>query len=152
MTSGDGYTPIGEHGLIGDLRTAALVGTDGRIDWFCCPRFDSPSVFGALLDADNGGYWTISPAGEAGSRQFYLPDSNVLITRFLAASGVVEVQDCMPVLRAHDADHRLVRRVSAVRGSMRMRIDLVPASTTGAAATASTSSRRGGGCASPGRT
>jgi len=128
MTSGDGYTPIGEHGLIGDLRTAALVGTDGRIDWFCCPRFDSPSVFGALLDADNGGYWTISPAGEAGSRQFYLPDSNVLITRFLAASGVVEVQDCMPVLRAHDADHRqrLVRRVSAVRGSMRMRIDLVP--------------------------
>ena len=123
----DGCTPIGDHGLIGDLRTAALVGTDGRVDWFCCPRFDSPSVFGALLD-DDGGHWTIAPVEDATSRQFYLPDSNVLITRFFAPGGVVEVQDCMPVLRAHDPDHRqrLVRRVRAVRGSLGVRVEIAP--------------------------
>ena len=122
------YTPIADHGLIGDMRTAALVGADGRVDWFCCPRFDSPSVFGAILDADGGGHWTIAPVEEATSRQFYSPDSNVLVTRFLASSGVVEVQDFMPVLRPHDPDHRqrLVRRVSAVRGSMRMGLDIAP--------------------------
>ncbi|CAA9439660.1 MAG: GH15 [uncultured Quadrisphaera sp.] len=122
------YTPIADHGAIGDLRTAALVGADGRIDWFCCPRFDSPSVFGAVLDAARGGHWTIAPAGRAGSRQFYLPDTNVLVTRFSAAGGVVEVTDLMPVLRPHDPDHRqrLVRRVSAVRGSLAMRSTLAP--------------------------
>ncbi len=124
----DAYTAISDHGVIGDLRTAALVGTDGRIDWFCCPRFDSPSVFGAVLDADRGGHWTIAPTEEASSRQFYSPDTNVLVTRFLTPSGVVEVEDCMPVLRAHDPDHhqRLVRRVRAVRGVMTMRLVLAP--------------------------
>ncbi len=122
------YTAIADHGVIGDLRTAALVGTDGRIDWFCCPRFDSPSVFGAILDATRGGHWTIAPAHDASSRQFYAPDTNVLVTRFSAASGVVEVMDLMPVLRPHDPDHRqrLVRRVSAVRGSMTLRFELAP--------------------------
>ena len=124
----DPYTAIADHGAIGDLRTAALVGVDGRIDWFCCPRFDSPSVFGAILDAGGGGHWTIAPTSEASSRQFYLPETNVLMTRFCTASGVVEVMDLMPVLRPHDPDHRqrLVRRVSAVRGSMTMRLTLAP--------------------------
>ena len=124
----DTYTAISDHGVIGDLRTAALVGTDGRIDWFCCPRFDSPSVFGAILDAADGGHWTIAPGAEAGSRQFYSPETNVLVTRFSAPSGVVEVTDLMPVLRPHDPDHRqrLVRRVSAVRGTMAMRCTLAP--------------------------
>ena len=124
----DPYTAISDHGAIGDLRTAALVGTDGRIDWFCCPRFDSPSVFGAVLDAERGGHWTIAPVEEASSRQFYSPDTNVLVTRFLSTSGVVEVEDCMPVLAAHDSDHhqRLVRRVRAVRGVMTMRLALAP--------------------------
>ena len=127
MTRPDAFTAIEEHGLIGDLRTAALVGRHGRIDWFCCPRFDSPSVFGALLDVD-GGHWTVAPTEEATSRQFYLPESNVLVTRFLTASGLVEVQDFMPVLRASDPDHRqrLVRRVTAVRGSMRIRVGIAP--------------------------
>lgn len=121
-------TTIADHGLIGDLRSAALVGVDGSVDWFCCPRFDSPSVFGAVLDADRGGRWTITPVDGADHRQFYAPDSNVLITRFLSRSGVVEVQDCMPVLASHDPHHRqrLVRRVSAVRGSMRLRVDVLP--------------------------
>jgi len=78
------YLPIAEHGLIGDLHTVALVGTDGTIDWDCCPRFDSPSVFAAILDADHGGLFRIAPDGGGWvSKQLYLPDTNVLITRFL---------------------------------------------------------------------
>src|ERR1700760_3585323 len=100
------YLPIAEHGLIGDLRTAAMVGSDGSIDWFCCPRFDSPRVFGAILDNATGGRWTIAPAVPATGRQFYAPDSNVLITRFLTDAGVVEVQDFMPLLLAHDPHHQ----------------------------------------------
>ncbi|AUS77538.1 glucoamylase [Actinoalloteichus sp. AHMU CJ021] len=123
------YPPIADHGLIGDLRTAALVGTDGTVSWFCCPRFDSPSVFGSLLDAERGGYWRISPdCRVAGTQQFYFPDTNVLITRFLTEEGMVEVHDFMPVLRERDPDHhqRLVRRVLGLRGSMRMRVTLAP--------------------------
>ncbi|MEU6062520.1 glycoside hydrolase family 15 protein [Streptomyces sp. NPDC047097] len=123
------YLPIAEHGLIGDLRTAALVGTDGRIDWFCAPRFDSPSVFGALLDAAEGGCWRMDPVCAVASRQqFYFPDTNILVTRMLTEEGMVEVQDFMPVLRSHDPDHRqrLVRRVGAVRGRMRLRTVIAP--------------------------
>ena len=91
------YLPIAEHGLIGDLHTVALVGTDGTIDWYCCPRFDSPSVFAAILDADRGGLFRIAPDGNGwSSKQLYLPDTNVLITRFLMPDGVGEVQDFMP--------------------------------------------------------
>ncbi|NKI41977.1 glycoside hydrolase family 15 protein [Streptomyces physcomitrii] len=123
------YVPIAEHGLIGDLRTAALVAADGRIDWFCAPRFDSPSVFGSLLDADRGGCWRMDPVcGVASRQQFYFPDTNILITRMLTEDGIVEVQDFMPVLRRHDPGHRqrLVRRVSAVRGTMTMRSLIAP--------------------------
>ncbi|MGW8943300.1 glycoside hydrolase family 15 protein [Streptomyces koyangensis] len=123
------YLPIGEHGIIGDLRTAALVGTDGRIDWFCAPRFDSPSLFGGLLDAEKGGSWRIDPLCAVASRQqFYFPDTNILVTRMLTEDGIVEVQDFMPVLRPRDPHHqqRLVRRVTAVRGRMRMRSVVAP--------------------------
>src|SRR5512132_398732 len=76
------YLPIAEHGLIGDMHTVALVGTDGTIDWYCCPRFDSPSVFAAILDADHGGLFRISPGCDGWrSKQLYLPDTNILITR-----------------------------------------------------------------------
>ena len=123
------YPPIGEHGIIGDLRTAALVSTDGRVDWFCAPRFDSPSVFGALLDAERGGHWLVNPVCEVVTRhQYYFPDTNILITRFLTEDGIVEVQDYMPILRPHDPDHRqrLVRRVVNVRGHMTMRVHVEP--------------------------
>src|SRR3954452_16977588 len=117
------YLPIAEHGLIGDLHTVALVGTDGPIDWYCCPRCDSPSVFGAILDADRGGRFAISPEGEGWtSKQLYLPDTNVLITRFLTPGGVGEVQDFMAP--AHP--HRLIRRVLAVRGEMRFFVEVAP--------------------------
>ena len=123
------YLPIAEHGLIGDLHTVALVGTDGTIDWYCCPRFDSPSVFGAILDADHGGLFRIAPEGEGwSSKQLYLPDTNVLITRFLTPDGVGEVQDFMPPARTGAAAQRrrVVRRLLAVRGRMRFVVELAP--------------------------
>src|SRR3954463_5761170 len=95
----DTYTPIADHGLIGDLQTSALVTTDGVVDWFCCPRFDSPSVFAALLDARRGGHFSIKPEGEGYvSKQLYLPGTAILITRFLTPGGVGEVIDFMPVI------------------------------------------------------
>ena len=121
-----GYLPIAEHGLIGDLHSVALVGTDGTIDWYCCPRFDSPSVFASILDARRGGCYRLAPADDGWtSQQLYFPDTNVLITRFLTADGVGEVEDFMPVARTIDGEHRqrLVRRVVSVRG--RVRFELV---------------------------
>ncbi|MEH3131601.1 MAG: glycoside hydrolase family 15 protein [Mycolicibacterium neoaurum] len=122
---------ISQHGLIGDLRTCALVGADGTIDWFCAPRFDSASVFAAILDQDKGGSWQLTPCTEVSrTQQFYYPDTAVLITRFLTDDGVVEVHDFMPVLAPDEKDHRqrLVRRISGVRGTMRlqMRLDARP--------------------------
>jgi GH15 family glucan-1,4-alpha-glucosidase len=122
------YLPIADHGVIGDMRTAALVGTDGTIDWLCWPRFDAPSVFGAILDAAKGGHYRLAPVEDATStKQLYFPDTNVLITRFLSPEGVCEVQDFMPVHEAgSDAPQRLIRRVVGVRGSMRMRLECEP--------------------------
>ena len=123
------YLPIAEHGMIGDLHTVALVGTDGTIDWYCCPRFDSPSVFGAILDAERGGRFRIAPECEGWtSKQLYLPDTNVLITRFLMPDGVGEVQDFMLPARTRAAAHRhrMIRRILAVRGQMRFAVDVAP--------------------------
>src|SRR5205085_343736 len=104
------------------------VGTDGTIDWYCCPSFDSPSVFGAILDKDRGGFYRIAPTVlECTPKQLYLPDTNVLITRFLTPAGVGEVQDFMPIqsgVAAHR--HRLIRRVMGVRGEIRFRVDVQP--------------------------
>ncbi len=120
------YLPIAEHGVIGDLRTVALVGTDGTIDWYCCPRFDSPSVFGAILDTERGGYFRVAPALAIGTvKQLYFPDTNVLITRFLTPMGVGEVEDFMPI-GAVDEPQRLVRRVVCVRGELRFRVEVEP--------------------------
>jgi GH15 family glucan-1,4-alpha-glucosidase len=124
------YLPIAEHGVIGDLHTVALVGTDGTIDWFCCPNFDSPSVFGSILDAEKGGRFRISPVDDKGwrARQLYFPDTNVLITRFLTPDGVGEVEDFMTIAVAGEDvhPHQLVRRVIAVRGEMRFRVEVAP--------------------------
>ena len=122
------YLPIAEHGVIGDLHTVALVGTDGSIDWYCCPRFDAPSVFGAILDVNKGGYFRIAPAdGEYKTKQLYLPDTNILYTRFLTPDGVGELTDFMPIGPQHDlGEHRLVRCVHCVRGQMRFRVECRP--------------------------
>ncbi|MBC8091809.1 MAG: glycoside hydrolase family 15 protein [Pseudonocardia sp.] len=123
------YLPIAEHGLIGDLRSAALVGTDGTVTWFCPRRFDAPSVFASLLDTDGGGHWRMEPTCDVAARiQFYYPDSAILVTRFLTDNGIVEVQDFLPILRAGDPEHRqrLVRRVVNVRGTVGMRTEVAP--------------------------
>ena len=84
--------------MIGNLHTVALISSSGTIDWYCSPRFDSPSMFASLLDAERGGHFALRPAdGEWQHRQLYFPDTNVLITRFLTPHGVGEVQDFMPV-------------------------------------------------------
>jgi GH15 family glucan-1,4-alpha-glucosidase len=122
------YPNISDHGLIGDLQTAALVSTDGSVDWFCCPRFDSPSVFASLLDADKGGYFRIAPdRDDYVSRQLYFPDTAVLITRFLTPDGVGEVYDFMPIAGKRGTDrHRLIRQVRVVRGTMRFTLEVQP--------------------------
>jgi GH15 family glucan-1,4-alpha-glucosidase len=125
-TNQSDYLPVSEHGLIGDLHTVALVGTNGTIDWHCSPSFDAPSVFGSILDADDGGCFELAAAVPAKTRQFYLPDTNVLITRFFAQDGVGEIQDFMPVGGASEARHRLIRRVVCVRGAMPFRARIAP--------------------------
>ncbi|GII28671.1 glycoside hydrolase family 15 protein [Planotetraspora mira] len=126
--TGSRYLPIADHGLIGDLRTVALVGTNGTIDWYCCPRFDAPSVFGSILDADRGGSFELAACVPSRTKQFYFPDTNVLITRFYAADGVGEIQDFMPVEdESREVDrHRLIRRVLCVRGTLPFRARVAP--------------------------
>ena len=119
-------TAIAEHEIIGDLRTAALVTTDGSIDCFCCPRFDSPSVFGALLDDERGGHFRIRPA-DVGytSKQMYLPDTAILVTRFFTDQGLGQVVDFMPPAGATATDsHRIVQIVQCLRGRMTFDIDV----------------------------
>jgi GH15 family glucan-1,4-alpha-glucosidase len=123
------YLPIEDHGLIGNMHTAALVGNDGRIDWFCYPRFDSPSVFGAVLDDEQGGAFELSALGDdLVHKQFYWPDTNVLVTRFLSADGVGQVTDFMPPGVQGEPGHGwLIRRVASVRGAVRFRLLCRPA-------------------------
>ena len=124
------YPLIADHGLIGDLQTAALVAIDGSVDWLCLPRFDSPSVFGSLLDSQKGGYFRISPGAESGSyttKQLYLPDTAILITRFMTEAGVGEIVDFMPPTGAEATQrHRLVRMVRCVRGQLSFDVDIAP--------------------------
>jgi GH15 family glucan-1,4-alpha-glucosidase len=125
----DDYSLIADHGLIGDLQTCALVTSDGSIDWFCTPRFDSPSVFGALLDHERGGHFRIRPHdGVFDSKQLYFPDTAVLITRFLTDAGVGEIVDFMPTTSTAYAveNHRIVRLLRCVRGRMTFELDVAP--------------------------
>lgn len=125
-----GQVSIENHGVIGDLRTVALVATDGTIDWLCFPHFDSPSVFCALLDPEKGGHFRIAPEPNGVVRkQFYWPDTNVLVTRFYTPDGVGELIDFMPLGRAAEQEQarEVVRRVRVVRGSMPFRMECFPA-------------------------
>lgn len=120
------YQPIENYGIIGDLYTTALVGMDGSIDFMCFPHFDSPSVFAAMLDDQRGGRFRIAPMlEEVRHRQLYLPDTNVLITRFLSKEGVAEIVDFMPVEEIGNA-HNIVRRVKTIRGSVRYQLSCAP--------------------------
>ncbi len=125
------YKCIGEYGVIGDLHTVALVGTDGSIDWCCFPHFDSPSIFAALLDEKQGGRFRIAPVQDGVRHQMYLPETNVLLTRFLHHDGVGELTDFMPVESDEPGErprrHQLVRRVAVIRGTVRFKLECTPA-------------------------
>ncbi len=125
-----GYQPIENYGIIGNMRTVALVGMNGSIDWFCYPNFDSPSVFAAILDDNKGGHFSIAPStADTTQKQIYWPETNVLVTRFLSPEGVGEVIDFMPLGTSdqRQRSHQLVRRVNVVRGSMTFRLECYPA-------------------------
>ncbi|MEU6863821.1 glycoside hydrolase family 15 protein [Streptomyces sp. NPDC046876] len=116
------YPLIADHGLVGDLQTAALVTSDGTVDWWCTPRFDSPSLFASLLDSDRGGHCRLAAdvGDRATVRQLYLPDTPILVTRCMAEEGVGEVIDFMEPISAPAAAarHRLVRVARVVRGAL----------------------------------
>src|SRR5829696_6716841 len=103
------YLPIEDHGVIGNLHTAALVGVDGTIDWLYLPAFDSPSVFCAILDDEKGGHFKLRPVEYTRSQQLYLSDTNILLTRFLLPWGVAEVVDFMPIEDFRETRHDLIR-------------------------------------------
>jgi GH15 family glucan-1,4-alpha-glucosidase len=123
------YPDIADHGLIGDFQTAALVAKDGTIDWFCTPRFDSPSVFASILDSEKGGRCRIAPTASAYEvRQMYLPDTANLVTRFMTSDGVGEVIDFMPLIQRNvpSARHRIVRLLRVVRGDLNFELRCEP--------------------------
>ena len=127
------YQPIENYGVVGNLQTVALVGMNGSIDFLCFPYFDSPSVFAALLDHEKGGRFQITPLLDSPNlKQFYIVDTNILLTRFLSEGAVAEISDFMPISVSRD-DHskedtptQLVRRVKTVRGEMRCRMVCAP--------------------------
>jgi GH15 family glucan-1,4-alpha-glucosidase len=125
-----GYKPLEEYGIIGNLETCALVGTDGAIDWCCLPQFDSSSVFGAILDPDTGGRFAIHPTEPYESHQQYMNRTNVLQTTFETDSGTVTVTDFMPVLEGDTQDEpgvrALYRKVTCTEGSVEMETEFAP--------------------------
>jgi GH15 family glucan-1,4-alpha-glucosidase len=125
------YQPIENYGMIGDMNTVALIGINGSIDWLCIPHFDSPSVFAAILDDKKGGKFRIAPVDDKVTfRQFYWPETNVLITRFLAPHGAAELTDFMPVGRERKNtphSHQLIRRLTSVRGTIEFKMECSPA-------------------------
>jgi len=125
----DRYLPIAEHGIIGDLRTVALVGTDGTIDWYCPGRFDAPSLFASLLDADRGGFFRLAAQKGGRPKQLYLPDTNILLTRYLTKDSVGEVVDFMVPETSDVAAARdlVVRQASSVRGRTTFVLECRPA-------------------------
>src|SRR5215469_10039390 len=124
------YKPIENYGIIGNMRTVALIGINGSIDWYCYPYFDSPSIFGAILDDKKGGHFQICPVGgRVRYKQFYWPSTNILVTRFLLPDGIAELEDFMPVGLRGDSPwvRHLCRRVRCVKGAVRLQLTCRPA-------------------------
>jgi GH15 family glucan-1,4-alpha-glucosidase len=120
------YKPIANYGVVGNLSTVALVAMDGAIDFLCWPRFDSPSIFAALLDSNKGGSFQLSPTlKQVNHKQLYLPDSNVLLTRFLSNDGIAEISDFMEI-GDDDCPGPLVRRAKTVVGTVRYEMTFDP--------------------------
>jgi GH15 family glucan-1,4-alpha-glucosidase len=125
-------TTIGDYGILGDCRAAALVSNTGSLDWLCWPRFDSSAIFAALLDRQRGGFWSIEPTEDYEVERSYLEDSNLLETRFQSAGGTATLTDLMPVASETNKrnrlipDHEIIRVVECTRGEIGLRVRLVP--------------------------
>ncbi|WP_267849121.1 glycoside hydrolase family 15 protein [Robbsia betulipollinis] len=119
---------IGKHGVIGNMRTVALVNTAAAVDFMCFPAFDSPTIFAAQLDPERGGAFSITPElTDARVKQVYVPDTNVLLTRFMSVEGVVEITDFMPITRTAENDpNRLIRLITVVRGTVGLVVRCAP--------------------------
>src|SRR5215472_8110002 len=113
------FEAIENYGVIGNMQSVALVGMTGSIDFLCYPDFDSPTVFAALLDDEKGGRFAIRPQlSNMRVRQLYLPETNILLTRFLAEEGVAELTDYMPIEQDGEQPNEIVRTVSVIRGNV----------------------------------
>src|SRR5712672_2611065 len=113
------FEPIENYGVIGNMRSIALVGINGSIDFLCYPNFDSPSVVAALLEDERGGCFQIQPQlKKRRVRQLYLPDTNILLTRFLAEEGVAELTDYMPIGEDGEQPNEIIRTVAVIRGEV----------------------------------
>ena len=120
------FQPIENYGVVGNMRSLALVGVNGSIDFLCFPRFDSPSVFAAILDPDKGGFFCIQPnLDNEHTKQLYLPDTNILVTRFLSENGIAEVTDFMPIL-GELVHNQLIRSVSVIQGEVEFKVECHP--------------------------
>ena len=121
------FEPIENYGVIGNMRSIAVVGVNGSIDFLCYPNFDSPSVFAALLDDERGGCFQIEPQLQKRRvRQMYLPDTNILLTRFLAEEGVAELTDYMPIATDGKQPNEIVRTLAVVRGCVDFKMSCRP--------------------------
>src|SRR6185437_5287995 len=123
------FPRISDYGVIGDCRTAALISRGGSVDWLCWPRFDSPSIFAALLDRERGGHWAIAPVGEYSVRRHYIHDTNVLETEFTSASGDAVLTDLMPIPENStciEPDHEIIRQIECKRGEMEIQYCFQP--------------------------
>src|ERR1700746_2025330 len=121
------FEPIENYGVIGNMQSIALVGMNGSIDFLCYPNFDSPTVFAALLDDERGGRFEIRPQlTNVRVRQLYLPETNILLTRFLAEEGVAELTDYMPIEKDGAQPNEIVRRISVIRGNVHFKMRCQP--------------------------
>ncbi len=129
---------IEEYAVIGDCRAAALVSNHGSLDWLCWPKFDSPSIFAALLDPQKGGFWKIAPATPFRTRRAYIENTNVLQTHFTCSDGEATLTDLMPVMNEEDKrkalipNHELVRQLGCKDGSIEVKVDFHPRADYGA--------------------
>jgi GH15 family glucan-1,4-alpha-glucosidase len=127
MRSSHEYEPIEDYGIIGNLHTVALISKKGSVNFMCYPRFDSPTIFAALLDKEKGGHFCITPnLSNVSYKQLYLPDTAILLTRFLSDDGIAEITDFMPVDNCH-IFNALVRKVTTIRGHIKYNMDCAPA-------------------------
>jgi GH15 family glucan-1,4-alpha-glucosidase len=121
------FQPIEDYGVIGNMKSIALVGANGSIDFLCYPDFDSPTIFAALLDSERGGHFQIEPQlSRTRIRQLYLPETNILLTRFLAEEGVAELTDYMPIEKDGAQPNEIIRTVTVIRGNVHFRMQCRP--------------------------